>query len=92
MVRRQYPTLSLVPLTVKALLAQFDLILAGCRYEGIVLVDQKWVVGAPSSDDTMDSKKLDKMTVAQIVARGSKMSGVKMALGPEILHFRAGDE
>ena len=61
------------------------------RYEGIVLVDQKWVVGAPTPDDTTDSKKLDKMTVAQIIAKGSKVSGVKMALGPEILHFRAGD-
>ena len=61
------------------------------RYEGIVLVDQKWVVGSPSPDDKTDSKKLDKMTVAQIIAKGSKASGVKMTMGREILHFRAGD-
>jgi hypothetical protein len=64
---------------------------SGNRYEGIVLVDQKWVVGAPSPDDKTDSKKLDKMTVAQIIAKGSKASGVKMAMGSEVLHFRAGD-
>jgi hypothetical protein len=63
----------------------------GARYEGIVLVNQKWVVGAPTPDDTTDRKKLDKMTVTQIIAKGSKAAGVQMALGPEILHFRAGD-
>eukprot|EP01043_Picozoa_sp_COSAG02_P026872 COSAG02_NODE_1560_length_11925_cov_4.963386_3_plen_55_part_00 len=54
-------------------------------------MDQKWVVGSPSPDDKTDSKKLDKMTVAQIIAKGSKASGVKMTMGREVLHFRAGD-
>lgn len=67
-----------------------DMLLAGGRYEAIVLLDQKWIVGAPSADDNTDSKQLDKMTVAQIIAKGSNVSGVKMALGPEILHLRAG--
>lgn len=60
-------------------------------YEGIVMVDQKWMVGAPSADNKTDKKKLDKMTVAQIIGMGSKAAKTEISMGPEVLHFRAGD-